>query len=260
MTRANTTIDTALAAHTATTNRTTIISRDLHVEIDANGYAIVHAALAAEEIEALRGRLRTGTEVERRRGGVRSILRDVPAIRELAGHSAVRDAAAAIAGDGCFPVRAIYFDKTRASNWNVRWHQDLTIAVRERREAPGFGPWTVKDGVPHVQPPVEILERMVAVRLHLDPCGSENGPVRVMPGSHKAGRLSDAAIRDWRARSSEVVCEAPAGGLLIMRPLILHASSKATVPTHRRVIHIEYASTSLPSGLSWFEQPPTAPV
>jgi hypothetical protein len=258
MPRAKATIDTELAEHTAKADWTTT-RRDLHIEIDGNGYAIVHAALASEEIDALRGRLRAVTEIERRRGGVRSILRDVPAIRELAEHPAVRDAAAAVAGDECFPVRAIYFDKTRESNWNVRWHQDLTIAVRERREVTGFGPWTFKDGVPHVQPPVEVLERMVAVRLHLDVCGSENGPVRVIPGSHKAGRLSEAAIEDWRTRSSEVVCEAPAGGLLIMRPLILHASSKATVPTHRRVIHIEYASRSLPCGLNWFEQA-TGPV
>jgi ectoine hydroxylase-related dioxygenase (phytanoyl-CoA dioxygenase family) len=123
-------------------------------------------------------------EREHRRGGVRSVLGAVPAARELADRSAVRAAAASVLGHRCFPIRATYFDKTQNANWNVAWHQDLTIAVRERRDVPGFGLWSVKDGVIHVQPPVAVLERIVAVRFHLDPCGRENGPLRVIPGSH----------------------------------------------------------------------------
>ena len=96
------------------------------------------------------------------------------------------------------PVRAILFDKTPSANWKVVWHQDLTIAVRERGVVSGFGPWSEKEGVVHVQPPIELLERMLAVRVHLDDCGADNGPVRVLPASHRVGRLSGEAIDEWR--------------------------------------------------------------
>ena len=105
-----------------------------------------------------------------------------------------------------------------------------------------------------MQPPISVLERMVAVRVHLDDCGADNGPVRVLPGSHRAGRLRAAEIAGWRQRIAEVSCIVPRGGLLVMRPLLLHASSPARRPGHRRVIHIEYAATNLHSGLEWFEQ------
>jgi ectoine hydroxylase-related dioxygenase (phytanoyl-CoA dioxygenase family) len=82
------------------------------------------------------------------------------------------------------PVRAIFFDKSSGSNWLVPWHQDLTIAVASKCEAPGFGPWSVKDGIPHVQPPDELLKQMIALRLHLDDCDASNGALRVIPGSH----------------------------------------------------------------------------
>src|SRR5262245_7189469 len=83
-----------------------------------------------------------------------------------------------ILGPGAFVVRGLFFDKTPRANWKVSWHQDLTIAVRVRIEAPGFGPWSLKAGVVHVQPPAEILERMATVRLHLDDCSESNGPLR----------------------------------------------------------------------------------
>jgi hypothetical protein len=98
------------------------------------------------------------------------------------------------------------------------------------------------------------VDRMVAIRLHLDDCATINGPLRVIPGSHTAGRLSSAAIAEWRDRGPEVVCTASPGEALVMRPLLLHASSPAMVPAHRRVLHVEYACESLPHGLEWFEQ------
>lgn len=150
-------------------------------------------------------------------------------------------------------VRAVYFDKTPETNWLVPWHQDLTLALREKRETPGFGPWSVKDGVPHVQPPVEFLERMLTLRLHLDDTGAGNGALRVIPGSHAHGRLSAAQIQDWRADHPEVLCTVPAGGILLMRPLLLHASGRSTRAGHRRVLHIEYAGLPLPEGLHWHE-------
>lgn len=72
------------------------------------------------------------------------------------------------------------FDKASDANWNLAWHQDVTIAVQRQMDVPGFGPWSVKDGIVHVQPPEEVLNAMVAIRVHLDPCGADNGPLRVI--------------------------------------------------------------------------------
>jgi ectoine hydroxylase-related dioxygenase (phytanoyl-CoA dioxygenase family) len=146
----------------------------------------------------------------------------------------------------------LLFDKTPAANWSIGWHQDTAIAVREKVEAPGFFGWSVKAGVPHVHPPTQILESMITLRVHVDDCGEGNGPLRVIPGSHRHGRLSDEAIAK-RATGPEVICPLQAGGVLLMRPLILHASSPATTPQHRRVLHLEFAADPLPHGLEWYE-------
>jgi hypothetical protein len=155
---------------------------------------------------------------------------------------------------GPVPVRAIYFDKSPDANWLVPWHQDLTLALQKHVEVPGFGPWSVKEGIPHVQPPVELLERMITVRLHLDAADESNGALRVLPGSHQRGRLWAEQIQKWRERVPEVICRAAAGDALLMRPLLLHASGRATRDGHRRVLHLEYAGFSLPEGLKWAEQ------
>jgi hypothetical protein len=158
-----------------------------------------------------------------------------------------------------FPVRAIYFDKSAEGNWLVPWHQDLTLAVRERSETPGFGPWSVKDGVPHVQPPVELLEQMLTVRIHLDDADESNGALRVLPGSHRLGRLPAERIQELRTQLAETLCNARAGDVLLMRPLLLHASSRSTKPGHRRVLHVEYAAFELPPNLDWHAPEVTSP-
>jgi len=187
------------------------------------------------------------------RGGVRNLL-DEPRIASLATSPALRRFADAVLGEPCFAVRALFFDKTSHANWKVVWHQDLTVAARQRIDLPGYGPWTDKAGVPHVQPPVDVLEHMLAVRLHLDPCGEDNGPVRVLDGTHRLGRLTARTIDELRARLPESVCLAAEGSLLAFRPLLLHASSPARRPMHRRVIHIEYAARPLDSPLAWHRQ------
>ena len=153
------------------------------------------------------------------------------------------------------PVRAILFDKTPDANWKVAWHQDLTIAVQEKHDLLDHGPWSLKDGVVHVQPPMPLLESMITLRLHLDDTPADNGALKVLPGSHRHGRLDAKAIAALRNSTSEHVCEARAGDILLMKPLILHASSASSNPGHRRVVHVEYAPPNLlhPS-LSWAEQ------
>jgi ectoine hydroxylase-related dioxygenase (phytanoyl-CoA dioxygenase family) len=184
------------------------------------------------------------------RGGARNLLDDAH-IGGLAAAPTLRQFACAVLGESCFAVRALFFDKTPDANWKVVWHQDLTIATQERHDVPGYGPWTEKAGVPHVQPPVDVLEQMLAIRVHLDPCTAENGPVRVIDGTHRIGRLTPDAIDRLRAERSESLCVAAEGALLAFRPLLLHASSPAIRPAHRRVIHIEYAAQSLASPLVW---------
>lgn len=188
-----------------------------------------------------------------RRGGVRDAFRLVPAIRELATTPPLWRLATMVLGPDCAAVRAIIFDKTPGANWKVSWHQDLTIAVQRRVDVAGFGPWSVKAGIVHVQPPATVLERMLTLRLHLDACLEDNGPVRVLPGSHKAGRLRDEDIAQWQAHRNAVTCLAQRGEVLAMRPLLLHSSSPAQSPTHRRVVHIEYAGVALRQELEWFE-------
>jgi ectoine hydroxylase-related dioxygenase (phytanoyl-CoA dioxygenase family) len=158
----------------------------------------------------------------------------------------------ALTENATLPVRAIFFDKLPGANWHVGWHQDRAIAVREKRELTDWGPWSVKAGVVHVLPPAAILEKIVTIRLHLDPCGGDNGPLRVLPGSHLFGILGAQQIRALRAKIPEVVCQAAQGDALVISPLLLHASSPATNPSHRRVLHLEFAPRDLlPDGLAW---------
>ena len=226
--------------------------------LERDGYAVLPAVLDAAAIDRLLAAVRRHADAAAGvRGGVRHLLRDVPAVRALARDPAVRGVAEAALGPGAFAVRGILFDKTPGANWKVVWHQDLTIAVRERRDVPGFGPWTEKDGVPHVQPLAALLARMVAVRVHLDDCTEANGPVRVLPGTHRAGRLTPTGIDRLRADVPEVVCTVPRGGVLAFHSLLLHASSPARAPAHRRVVHVEYAAAEwavLPGGLAWRER------
>lgn len=212
------------------------------------GYAIQEQVLGRDEVEPLTHAL--AATVGSGRGGARNLL-DEPIVLGLAFDTRVLELAKSAVGPDARPVRAIFFDKTPDANWRVTWHQDLTIAVRERLDVPGFGPWSVKEGIPHVQPPAGILERMVALRFHLDDCGAENGPVRVLPGSHLSGKIDEQEYPTWRERVAEVPCLVERGGVLLMRPLLLHASSPATTPVHRRVLHIEYAGCDLPGGLDW---------
>lgn len=154
----------------------------------------------------------------------------------------------------CSPVRSILFDKTPDENWPVAWHQDLTIAVAEEREVPGYGPWSRKDGVPHVQPPASLLENMVTIRLHLDDTPGSNGALRVIPGSHRRGRIPAEVVASMD-KDDAMVCECVAGDAILMSPLLLHSSLRSAAPTRRRVIHFEYARPmDLDPSLRWFER------
>jgi hypothetical protein len=184
------------------------------------------------------------------RGGVRNLL-DIPGMRVLAESPAVRALVEFILGPGAKPVRGILFDKTGEANWKVPWHQDVTIAVAKRVDAEGYGPWSVKAGVTHVQPPASVLEQMVSLRIHLDDCPEANGALKVIPGSHRQGKIAETRIAEVVERGRVEVCEVRAGGVLIMRPLLVHSSAPSLKPGHRRVIHFDFAAAELAPGLAW---------
>ena len=149
-------------------------------------------------------------------------------------------------GDTAFAVRGILFDKIPEANWKVPWHQDVTISVRAREDVEGFGPWSMKAGVLHVQPPTQVLERMISIRLHLDACDESNGALHVIPRSHRAGRIAETEIPSMLEKSQPHACVFGRGGALLMGALLLHASSPSQAPAHRRVIHLDFACEQLP--------------
>jgi len=159
--------------------------------------------------------------------------------------------AAGVLGPAAQPVRAVLFNKTAEANWIVPWHQDRTIAVRERREAEGFGPWSVKSGMPHVEPPFDILAGMVTIRIHLDDCGADNAPLLIAPGSHRLGRVPATEAAGHAERIGQSACLAEAGDVWLYATPILHASERARAPAQRRVVQVDYATSGLPGGLEW---------
>jgi Phytanoyl-CoA dioxygenase (PhyH) len=148
-------------------------------------------------------------------------------------------------------VQCTYFEKSASQNWLVAVHQDLSIPVRDRIDAAACSAWSEKEGVLFVQPPASVLEAVVAVRLHMDDSTDSNGPLRVVPGSHRHGRLTSAQVQAARDESGEFTCSVPKGGVLVMRPLLLHASSKAKLSAPRRVLHFVFGAPALPLGLTW---------
>lgn len=214
------------------------------------GFRIVAPLLSEPEVETLRRALAESGAASVRGESVyarRNVL-SVPQVAQLAQDQRLL----ALTGAATRPVRALFFDKVPGANWHVGWHQDRAIALAERRDVPGWGPWSVKAGVVHVLPPASLLERLITVRLHLDRCDASNGPLRVLPGSHRYGILPADQLRVLRKRIPEVLCTVPLGGALVMVPLLLHASSPAEVPHHRRVLHLEFAPEGiLPEGLTW---------
>jgi hypothetical protein len=149
------------------------------------------------------------------------------------------------------PVRAVLFDKTPADNWSVAWHQDRTIAVKKRRDVEGFGPWSTKGGLQHVEPPFAILEDMLTLRIHLDDCGPHNSPLLIAPGSHRLGRVPADQVAARAAKLGAKACLARAGDLWIYATPILHASESAGSPGRRRVLQVDFAASGLPGGLEW---------
>ncbi|MBN8790441.1 MAG: phytanoyl-CoA dioxygenase family protein [Terrimonas sp.] len=182
---------------------------------------------------------------------IRQFLKEIPDAGELIFNHKLKRVITGLFGSKYFVVKSIYFDKPESSNWYVSYHQDLTISVDHKVAYKGFTRWTTKYNQFAVEPPVEYLENIFTIRIHLDDTNVNNGALKVVPGSHARGIYRPETI-DWR-KASEKVCEVPAGGIMIMKPLLLHSSGRTTNFKRRRVIHIEFADKALPQGMQWAE-------
>ncbi len=216
-------------------------------KVDELGFAMAHSGLSDAGLCALGHSL--GAEGG---AGSRGVLLQ-PMVSALAGSEAVLSLVRPHLRTEPLPVRGIFFNKSSSANWTVAWHQDVTLSAGPKAELPGFGPWSIKNGDVHVQPPEHLLSEMLTIRLHLDDADESNGALRVLPGSHRKGRLSAEDIRLLLDNQAEHVCKAKAGEILLMRPLLLHASSRSASSGPRRVLHIEYAGFELPRPLRWNE-------
>jgi ectoine hydroxylase-related dioxygenase (phytanoyl-CoA dioxygenase family) len=217
--------------------------------IENQGFAIIPEVLRDEDVSDLTETL-DKSALPRSRAGVRHVLRD-PIVANVARDSRLLSIAQEILGGSAIPFRATFFDKSPESNWLVAWHQDTALPLRERRETESWGPWSMKEGVNYAHAPASALSNVVALRVHLDDSTTDNGPLRVLPGTHRSGVLTNQEIRGLADRVSPVECLVPKGGVVAMRPLIVHSSSKSRVPAARRVLHIEYAvSLELDGGLA----------
>lgn len=228
--------------------------------VHQDGFVLLPAVFAPHEVDALRTTLAARLEAQaaddaiRSAGavvGARNVLALWPDAATLWRRGALHETLTALLGPRLGLVRALYFDKPPDRTWALPWHKDLTIAVRDNRlPSAAFARPTRKAGVPHVEAPVEVLEGMATARIHLDDVTEENGPLRVLPGSHRTGK---ALVVDDQAPVSVL---ADAGDVLVMRPLLAHSSNRSQLGTqrHRRILHLELAAAEeLPDGYAWFD-------
>lgn len=219
------------------------------------GVAVVRRVVDAAECDRM-GQLLEPllTSGDRRRAGVRGVLSHVPELRRMLSSPAIAGLMRSAAGEEARVVRAIVFDKTAETNWMVAWHQDATIAVQERIDISGFGPWAVKDGEHHCQPPRDVMESIVTLRLHLDDCPIESGPLRVVSGSHVHGYLQESSLAAMAAGGEVITAVADTGDVVLTSPLAVHSSARSTNSrARRRVLHLDCTSATLPGGLRWAE-------
>lgn len=219
------------------------MSRDID-----QGYAIVPDVIDSAEVTQLLEAIEASA-VSRSRAGARHLMNH-PAVNAVAHDPRLLALAADFLGPSAVPYRATLFDKSSARNWLVPWHQDTALPLERRRDVQGWGPWSEKAGITYAHAPVAVLSRVVALRLHFDESGRDNGPLRVLARTHRLGVLTDAEVAELVARTASVECTVGAGGVVVMRPLIVHASSKAASDRPRRVLHVEYIdSPDVGSGL-----------
>lgn len=201
------------------------------------GFEIMAPLFRPEELTAIDDAV--AESAMRGRAGVRHLLR-FDAVRDLARDPRLLAIGRRFLGGTPTPFKATLFDKSPASNWLVAWHQDTALPLRAHVDARGWGPWSRKAGQLYAHAPADALSHVVALRVHLDVSSAENGPLRVLPDTHRMGRLSEAQIDELARTIEPVECVVDRGGVIALRPLVVHASSKSRSLLRRRVLHIEY--------------------
>lgn len=233
-------------------------THDIKEKILNDGFVVIDKVFSTDEINSI---LQTISEADTSRPSfrktadlfaIRQFLKEVPDAKELILTERLHSIISQVFGDDYFLTKSIYFDKPEGSNWFVAYHQDLTISVDKKLNVKGFGPWTVKQNQFAVQPPLDILENNFTIRVHLDDADENNGALKVIPQSHLKGVYRPETI-DWTVET-ETICKVEKGGIMIMRPLLLHASSRTTNNNKRRVVHLEFSNCTLPDTLHWSEK------
>jgi len=228
-------------------------------EIDTEGFTIINTVYTENEIEKLISLIENNTEnrldtATFRKSqdlfAIRQFHKEIPETLPYIFNQNLKDIIEATFGEGYFITKSIYFDKPEKSNWFVAYHQDLTISVDKKIEIENFENWTIKQNQFAVQPPKEILENNFTIRIHLDNTTKDNGALKVISESHSKGIFRVENLQT----ENETICEVEKGGIMIMKPLLFHASNKTTNNERRRVIHIEFSNQILPDGLEWSEK------
>ena len=214
---------------------------NLTAQISREGYGITASRFEPIVVQTLLDALKTPT-IRGSKAGIRHVMAH-PAVSEIAHSNAMLAIATSALNHGALPFRATLFDKSPNANWLVAWHQDTALPLKERRETHGWGPWSLKEGIVYAHAPARVLNEVIALRLHLDDSHADNGPLGVLPGTHCRGVMTDAQIHELSEQLQPVDCYAPAGAVVLMKPLVVHASSKSVSAAQRRVLHIEYAAS-----------------
>ena len=232
---------------------------NIHKEhILEKGFTVINNVFSDEEVEKITHLIQNiDTSKENFRKSedlfaIRQFLKEIPEIRETIFNENIKTIIKNVFGEKYFVVKSIYFDKPEKSNWYIAYHQDLTISVDKKISLSGFGPWTTKQNQFAVQPPLDVLENIYTIRIHLDDTDENNGALKVIPKSHAKGIYRPETI-DWNIETQEI-CHVERGGVMIMKPLTLHGSNRTTNGKKRRVIHIEFSDLELPQELQWSER------
>ena len=223
-----------------------------------NGFSVMENIYSDEEIQnilTIIDQTDSSNETFRKTNdlfAIRQFLREIPTVIDLIFTENLKSVMKEIIGGDFFVVKSIYFDKPETSNWYVPYHQDLTISVDKKMEIKNFELWTTKQNQFAVQPPIEFLENITTIRIHLDDTDENNGALRVVPKSHLKKIYRPETI-DWN-KEIETICRVKKGGIMLMKPLTLHSSKRTTNNKKRRVIHIEFSNRELPNELNWAER------
>ena len=230
-------------------------------EINSEGFAIIEAIYSDSEVEKIISEIEKVTQATTDNAtfrksndlfAIRQFHKEIPETLPYVFNQNLLEFIKTNFGQNYFITKTIYFDKPEKSNWFVSYHQDLTISVNKKIDVKHFENWTVKQNQFAVQPPKEILDNNFTIRIHLDRTTKDNGALKVLNASHKKGisRVENINLNE----EIETICEVEKGGIMIMKPLLFHASNKTTNNERRRVIHIEFSNQILPNELEWSEK------